>query len=115
MRTIKRTYTIVTNESARDGDFAECGELDSTEIAPDELDIEEYEGESAAAVALAVKFIGNCVEASDYPKCHAGHTWYTDADGDIDYSTGDETRNSYHLDGFSDEEELAIYAELTGR
>lgn len=118
MRRIKKTYEVVTPESAEQGDFAETGWEDEVgaEIAPDEFDLEEHDGdESAAAVALAVKHIGRCVEASDYPRCHPGHTWYTDSDPDRDYEDGSETRYSYHLKGFSADEEHAIYEALTGR
>lgn len=116
MRLIKITYEIVTPESAEQGDIAESGWIDEegTPVEPDEFDIEEM-GEPLAVAKCAAKIIGHCVEASDYPKCHPGHTWYTDADGDTDYSTGAVTRQSYHLEGFSEEEEVELYAELTGR
>lgn len=116
-RLIRKTFEIVTPESAAQGDAADRGWEDEQgyPIEPDEIDIEEYGDESAAAVALAVKHIGKCVEASDYPKCSLGRTWYTSADGDTDYHTGAETRYSWFLVGFSDEEQLAIYSELTSR
>jgi hypothetical protein len=118
MRLIKKTYEVITPESAREGDAAERGWEDEagTEITPDELDLDEAEGdELAAVVSLVVKHIGQGVEASDYPSCAVSHTWYTDADPDRDYSTGAETYYSYHLSGFTMDEELAIYAALTGR
>lgn len=119
MRLIKQTYDVVTPESAEQGDFAETGWNDEigTEITPDVYDIDEYETESAAVVALAVKHITQHggVEPSDYPRCHVGHTWYTTADSERDYTDGSETRYSFHLEGFYAEEETAIYAALTGR
>ncbi len=116
-RKIRQSFEIVTPESAAEGDASERGWIDEegTPIVPDDDDIEEYGDESAAAVALAVKHIGSCVEASDYPTCQPGRTWYTSADCCVDYRTGAETRYSWFLDGFSDAEQLAIYAELTGR
>lgn len=116
-RRIKISYDVVTPESAEIGDFAENGweNEEGVCIDPDEFDVEEHGSELDAVVALAVKTIGNGVEASDYPRCCPGHTWYTDIDADVDYSDGSETRRSYHLDGFSEEEERAVYAALTGK
>jgi hypothetical protein len=120
MRRIKISYQTVTPESAEDGDYADHGWIDEDGVCiePDDCDIEDYGGESDAVIALAAKTIrDDCggVEASDYPKCYPGHTWYTQIDADKDYSDGSETTRSYHLDGFSVSEELGIYAELTGR
>ena len=115
-RRIRISYDVVTSESAEIGDFADTGweNEEGVCIDPDDLDVEEYGSESAAVVALAVKTIGNGVEASDYPRCCPGHTWYTEIDGETDYSDGSVKRLSYHLDGFSEDEERAIYAELIG-
>jgi hypothetical protein len=116
-RRIKITFDIVTPESAEQGDTAENGWIDEEgiEIAPDEYEIDEAEGdERAAVVRLAVKEIGRSVEPSNWPRWHSG-TWYTETEGDTDYSTGAVERRSFHLEGFSDDEERAIYAELCGR
>lgn len=117
IRRVRISYDVVTPESAECGDVAENGWEDEEGVCidPDDSDVEEHGSELAAVVALAVDTIGNGVEASDYPRCCAGHTWYTDVDGDTDYSDMSVKRLSYHLDGFSEEEELALYAELTGR
>lgn len=117
-RIIRKTYQIVTSESAANGDYAETGWEDEVgaAIEPDEYDLDEAEGDEVAAVVrLVVKYIGHGVEASDYPNCQPGHTWYTDSNPDRDYETGADTTYSYHLDGFTTDEELAIYAALTGR
>ncbi len=117
MRRIRITYQTVTDESAEFGEAADSGWIDEEGacIEPDDYDVDEHGSESAAAVALAVKMIGKGCEASDGPRCHVGHTWYTEVDGDTDYSDNSVTTQSFHLDGFSEEEELAIYAEITGR
>ena len=119
-RRIRITYGVVTPESAKIGDFADSGweNEEGVCIDPDDCDIEEAGDEFTAVVDLAVKAIRDAcggVEASDYPTCCPGYTWYTSADGSTDYRTGAETRYSAHLDGFSGFEELAIYAELVGR
>lgn len=115
MRRIRISYETVTPESAEYGDCADSGweNEEGVCITPDEYDVEEHGSEFDAVVALAVDTIGHSCEASDYPRCCPGHTWYTEIDGDVDYSDGSETRRSYHLDGFSDDEERAIYDALT--
>ena len=112
MRRIKKTFEVVTPESAEHGDFAETGweDEEGAAIEPDDLEVEEHGSGSEAAVALAVDHIGSCVEPSSsdwHPR-----VWYTDADGDIDYRTGAEKRYSYHLEGFSAVEEEAIFNAL---
>jgi len=119
-RRIKTTYQVVTPESAEIGDYAECGWEDEEGVSadPDELDVEEHGSESAAAIALAVDYLcthGSGLEASDYPECCPGHTWYTETDGEKDYADGSEKTLSFHLEGFTEDEERAIYAEITGR
>lgn len=117
MRRIKISYDVVTPESSEIGDVADYGWENEEGICadPDELDVEEHGSVLAAVVDCAVKAIGNGVEASDYPICHPGYTWYTEVDAEMDYSDGSEKRLSFHLDGFSEDEELAIYAALTGK
>lgn len=122
-RRIKTTYSIVTPESAEIGDYADCGWEDEEGVCadPDELDVEEHGSESAAAIALAVDYLcthGNGLEASDYPTCCPGHTWYTETDGEKDsygFADGSEKTLSFHLEGFTEDEERAIYAEITGK
>jgi len=117
MRRIRITFQTVSEESAENGDFEETGWIneEGETVEPDDYDVDEHGSESAAAVALAVKIIGRGCEASDYPNVCVGHTWYTETDADVDYSNGNETTQSFHLDGFSEEEERAIYSEITGR
>lgn len=114
VRRIRISYDVVTAESAECGDFSETGWEDEEGVCidPDDSDVEEHGNELAAVVALAVETIGNGVEASDYPRCCPGHTWYTEIDGEEDYSDGSVKRRSFHLDGFSEEEEKSIYAAL---
>jgi len=105
-RLIKTTFTIVTEESAQDGDFAESGYLDEDGVSmePDEFDIEE----GLSCVDLAVKFLkGNGVISASSSRFHVG-TWYSSED-DTDMRSGDCETHSYHLEGFSPEEEEAIF------
>jgi hypothetical protein len=117
MRKIRTTFQTISPESAVNGDYEETGWIDEDGhcIDPDDYDVDEYGSEFHAIVALATDYIGDCVSASDYPRCCPGHTWYTDSDDTVDYNTGNRTTHSYHLDGFTEDEEIAIYAYLTGR
>lgn len=92
------TYDVVTEESAKDGDTADNGFDGYHSCEPDEYDIEE----GKSAVDLAVKWLNDkCLEFS-------GSDWWSDADGDTDYRTGDETRHSYHPYNFTDAQLAAI-------
>jgi hypothetical protein len=120
MRKIRIAYEVITPESAEEGDAAERGweDEEGVEIAPDTYDLEDHDGnKTKAAVALAVEEITKYggVEPSDYPTCHAGHTWYTTIDPERDYQDGSEKFYSFFLDEFTEEEELEIYRRLTRR
>ena len=110
-RRIRISYQVVTEESAEIGDYAETGWIDEEGVCIDPTDYVNF----AEFIDAAVSIIGNDCEASDYPRCCPGHTWYTECDGDTDYSDGSVTTQSFHLDGFTAEEEWAIYSEITGR
>ena len=105
MGQIKITYEIVTPESAAEGDVAERGWADGY--------CREYSGSEHTADEV-IALLGN-VE----PSSSAFHTgvWYTDADGDTDYLTGAERRQSYHLvrGTWSAKDEQRIYDAVTGR
>lgn len=115
LRRIKITYDTVTEESAAEGDFADNGWYDEEGVIidPDDFDVEEAGSELAAVVESAVKTIsGNGgVEPSCFPGWCA-RTWYTTVDADKDYEAGEDTYYNYHLEGFSEEEERAIYTAL---
>jgi hypothetical protein len=113
MRLIRISYETVCDG---DEDCEDRGWINEEGVCvdPDGYDLEEYGDEYSAVVNCALKVIPGNVIASDYPVCRPGHTWYTDADGDINYATGEVTSQSYHLEGFSDQEERAIYSRLIG-
>lgn len=110
-RRIQITYDVITPESCEQGDYAESGfeNEEGVLIAPDELDIEEHETELAAVAYLAAKEIrdrGGVEPSSSW--FHPG-IWYSTVDPDQDYGTGEDTCYSFHLDGFTEEEEKAIH------
>ena len=95
MGLIRISYEVVTPESAEDGDVAERGWEDE--------DGEEHDVESAG------RFLQGTEPSSSH--FHEG-IWYTDVDGDVDFTTGAETRRSYHLSGFSVDEQGQIFTEV---
>ena len=120
MRHIRIFYSTVTPESAEIGEYADNGWINEEGVCidPNEFDEPNDQDDFNNIVDLAVKTIrDDCggVEASNYPTCCPGYTWYTQCDPDMGYEDSSEMRRSYHLDGFSVSEELAIYAELTRR
>jgi hypothetical protein len=89
---VRITYEVVTPESAEEGDAAERGWIDE--------DGTDYTVEDAIQLLQ-----GKEPSSSHF---HPG-VWYSDIDGDVDLRTGAETRQSYHLDGFSEDEQRAIF------
>ncbi len=131
---IVRTYSIVTEESAQDGDTSEHGWADfrgnqfpidhykpetihfdlaliGHDCTPDEYDIED----GRDVVANAVMFLqDDCyVSESSSSDFHAG-VWYS-AESEQDYSSGDDTTYNYHLKGFTVEQERAIFDAIKGK
>lgn len=92
MGLIRVTYETITPESAEQGDFADHGWID--------------EAGTKYSVAEVIALVAGCEPSSSH--FHRG-VWYTQADGDTDYSTGEETRRSYHLSGFSEASERRIF------
>ena len=84
-------------------------EIDCT---PDEIDA----GEGLTAVDLAAKYIANNssgnLEPSQAPGWGQG-TWYSDHSEDM--QTGDILETSFHLEGFTPQQEQEIYARITGK
>lgn len=80
-------------------------------IEADDLDEDETFAEKAASIIIDE--LGH-VESSEYP---GPGRWYTQSDPSEDYSTGDSTRKSIHVDNetWSDEEQQQIWDELKRR
>ena len=112
-RRIATTYDVVTPESAEAGDYAERGwdDEEGESMEPDEYDLEE----KLSAVDKAARWLldRGALEASS-SHYHSG-IWYTQSDPEIDYATGAERRQSYHLKGFSEEEERMIHGKVTAK
>ena len=110
MPKITTTYQVITPESVEHGDYEETGWIneEGVDMTPDEYDIEE----GLTAVDKAVEFLKyeGANEASSYPFCCG--TWYTQSEPICDrayFEEGREETHSFHLEGFSEAEEKAIY------
>lgn len=100
-------YETWSEEDVEIGETNERGDLD-VEI----LELDEYDrDEGLTMVDKAVEYLTNAYayEASS-SHFHPG-IWYT-AYGDSDYRTGEVQNESYHLKGFSEAEEAAIFEEM---
>lgn len=101
---IKITYDIVTPESAEHGDFAESGWHDE-------------EGRDCRPGQYAIDEGWTCVDIAIETLKDAGATyhgdWYSTEYHVQDYSTGEEIQYSYHLYGFTEEEESIIADRLS--
>ena len=82
----------------------------------DYVDDDEETAEDQAAISAA-RFLRDegAAEPSEYGYGVDGSTVtsYYQADGSTDYSTGEETRNAYHLEGFTHDQLRAIYRRVT--
>lgn len=124
---IQITFDVVSPESAEDGDFADHGfygeggwkfsiadeafEERCNKVGRDQaLKDMTPEPDTFDTVDEAVDFLSNYgpFEASCHPLCDNGHCWLTQADGDTDYSTGEVTRLSFHVDGATPAEHKEI-------
>jgi hypothetical protein len=114
---ITTSYQTVTPESAEQGDFADQGweNEEGESMIPDQYDAED----GVTAVDKAVKFLkdngGNEPSSSQF---NTGVSYSTpDPDHNDDYFTkGIEKYYSFHLKGFTPEEEKAIFDKMkTGR
>lgn len=101
---ITTTYSIITPESAENGEFAENGweDEDGVSMIPDEYDQEE----GITVVDKAIEFL------EDKGASNQG-SWYSTSEED--YTYGSVTEYNYHLVDFTNEEEDAISAQLAIR
>jgi hypothetical protein len=101
------TYEIVTPESAEQGDAEERGwiDQDGQTMAPDA----EEASEGHTPVTLAYDSLYRC--GASQPSCTGSGlgAWYTCDEHSTDYRTGAAESRSYHLEGFTPEQEQAIW------
>jgi len=100
-RRIVVTYEIITEESSREGEAAETGFEDEDGYL--------ISGDDGQYVHDAVGYLKE--HDANEPSSSSFYTgiWYSTPDGEHDDRTGGDIYHSYHLKGFSPEEEAAIY------
>lgn len=99
VKLIKTTFAQITPESASVGDFSETGWVDE-------------DGEEFESVDEAIRWLKRqgITEASDSD--FRSGIWYSTDFSTIDYEDGTEEQNSFHLEGFTEEEEKKIFKAL---
>lgn len=110
---ILSTYSVVTPESAEQGDYADTGwnDKEGVDMTPDEWDIEDGIGVAEKAEKYLKDKGAWQASASHF---HVG-VWYDTGEGSTDYRTGETTIDSYHLKGFTPQEEQEIFQRMTRR
>ena len=111
---IKTSYEIVTPESASCGDVDSRGWIDETGEAfePDAYDT----AEGKTRVDLAIEYLRekNAEPSASYYHSGVWYTEYQSNDGTREYyETGAEENRSYHLAGFTEREQAAIFEGVT--
>lgn len=109
---ITTTYYTITPESAENGDFEDQGweDEEGESMIPDEYDIED----NITVVNKSVEFLKNKKYTTE-PSSNQFYVGlsYSTPDPDINYSTGEETYYTCHLNGFTPEEEYEIWKKMT--
>lgn len=104
---IKATYAVTDEESSQEGDFKEQGWYDEEGLSmtPDEFDKEE----GITAIEKAVDFLVDQGATEPSSTSYHENVWFSTPDPEINYSTGENTYYSFHLEGFSPEEKQEIF------
>lgn len=109
-RVIVSYYETWSPEDVEIGDTDDKGELDAWEVEVDEYDREEgLDHTDIAADYLIDKGVSEPSSSHFHPGI-----WYT-MYGDSDFRTGDRTNESYHLKGFSEDEEKEVYEKVMSK
>lgn len=109
MISIGFTYDKITPESASEGDVSEAGRYEpggwfyplscyGGDAENDKGTAKNWKPGDLRAALKSARDLG-ISEPSQFPTITSPHAWFTSADGDLDYSTGEETRYSLHVDG----------------
>lgn len=101
------TYSRTTPESVEQGDFSESGWEDEEGVV---MALDEYDEEEGLTVAdITAKYLKDegCYDTSS-SVFHPG-MWYTTEWSTIDYATGEQEERNFHLVGFTEEQEKAVW------
>lgn len=124
-RRVLTTYSVVTDESAEDGDYAEIGWLENGHKSPIrdeegehpenvhrdgfdcEVDSDEAE-DGLSAMKRAAAYIQNEGGSEPSSSRFSPGTWYS-TESQMDMYSGDYENKSFHLYGFTEEEEKEVW------
>jgi len=99
----------MTPDDVEAGDVPDAEHDDDIEIALDAID--RKEGKTVADLAAKVLLDAGATQTSS-GRFHRG-VWYETEWSVTDYSTGEQEQRSFHLKGFSPEEEGLVYLKVT--
>jgi hypothetical protein len=108
MRRIRISYETWTPEDVEAGDTDDRGWIDEEGVLFIDGDAD------LSAVCQAIQFLRHAGAIHASATCFHPGVWYsTEPDNDI--HTGSETIKSYHLDGWTDDEQREIFNAITNR
>jgi hypothetical protein len=107
---IRITFSRTTPESAVEGDFSSSGWIDEegVEMTPDLYDVED----GITAVDKAVKFLRDEGAITASSSHFSPGDWFSTDWRTVDYRTGEDEERSFHLVGFTPEEQIEIHDRL---
>jgi hypothetical protein len=107
---IRITFSRTTPESAAEGDFSSSGWIneEGVDMTPDLYDVEE----GVTAVDKAVKFLRDEGVSTASSSRFSPGDWFSTEWQTIDYRTGEDEERSFHLVGFTPEEQIEIHDRL---
>lgn len=106
------TYETVTPESAEQGDVDDRGWIDQDGEDMDETAEDFYDGDVVKATIKGLRDNGVSEPSSSH--FHPG-VWYTAYEYNRDYRTGAVENRSFHLKGYTEDEERRVFEGLFGR
>ena len=110
---ITSTFDVIDPDQTAGGDYAESGweNQEGDSVEPDNLDVED----GLTAVDKAVEYLQDKGATEPSSTFFHPNLWYSTADGEVDYGTGEETHHSYFLNGFTPDEELQVFRQMSPR
>lgn len=106
------TYETITPESAEQGDVDDRGWIDQDGEDMDETAEDFYDGDVVKATIKGLQDNGVSEPSSSH--FHPG-VWYTAYEYNRDYRTGAVENRSFHLKGYTEDEERRVFEGLFGR
>jgi hypothetical protein len=108
------TYEVITPESAEQGDASERGWYGPGGYFYSDGGPDAWKPGALKAAIQSARSLG-ISEPSQYPEIQTPHAWFSSVDPDQDYSSGEATYYSLHVDGASVSTLRRIARVLSGR